>query len=301
MPDLTTFADYLRRTRDATPATVRGYVRDVAAFAKWFEQTTGERATPEVVTPTDVREYRGWMQRQGLKAATINRRLHALRAWLDWAQAEGVIRSNPAAKVKIIAEADHGPRWLDKRERYALQRAAERILQTARLHYPQRWVVYERDALLVLWLLNTGLRAGEVVRLSVDDLTLTARKGQVLVQGKGRKQRTVPLNAEARRAAQRWLKVRAEAGITAPILWSTGGALTTRTVQRAVARVAKEARLENVTPHVLRHTFAKSLIDAGSGLEKVAKLLGHSSLDTTRRYVEPGRQDLERAVENLVG
>ncbi len=299
MSDLMTFARYLQ-SRDLSPATVRGYLADLRDFARWFEQTNGEQPTPEAVTPTDVREYRAWLQRR-LKASTVNRRLHALRAWLDWAVEEGVIQANPAADVHLVREAEPGLRWLDKRERYALQRAAERILQTARMHYPHRWVVYERDALLALFLLNTGLRAAEVVRLTVDDLTLTARKGQVVVRGKGRKQRIVPLNADARKAAQRWLAVREQAGITASPLWSAGGALTTRTVQRAVARVAQEARLENVTPHVLRHTFAKSLIDAGVGLEQVAELLGHTSIGTTRRYVKPGESDLAKAVEALVG
>ena len=289
------------RARDLSPATVRGYVRDVAAFVTWFEQTAGERATPEVVTPTDVREYRSWLQRRGLKATTINRRLHALRAWMDWAVNTGLIQSNPASEVRLMREAEPGLRWLDRRERYALQRAAERILQTARMHYPQRWVVYERDALLVLFLLNTGLRAGEVVRLRVDNLTLTTRKGHVLVQGKGRKPRTVPLNAEARKVVRRWLKVRESMSITTPTLWSTGGALTTRTVQRAVERVAKEVHLERVTPHVLRHTFAKSLVDAGTSLEKVARLLGHKDINVTKRYVQPGENDLAKAVETLVG
>jgi len=288
------------RARDLSPATVRGYLADLQDFARWFEQTNGEKPVPETVTPTDIREYRAWLQRR-LKAATVNRRLHALRAWLAWAQGEGFIQSNPADDVRLVRETAPSLRWLDKRERYALQRAAERILQTSRLRAPTRWVVYERDALLVLFLLNTGLRAGEVVRLSVDDLTLSDRKGQVIVRGKGNKQRTVHLNADARKAVRRWVKVREEAGVAAPTLWSTGGALTTRTVQRAVQRVAKEARLENVTPHVLRHTFAKSLIDAGAGLEQVAELLGHSSIETTRRYVQPGENDLAKAVEALVG
>jgi len=288
------------RARDLSPATVRGYLADLQDFARWFEQTNGEKPVPETVTPTDIREYRAWLQRR-LKAATVNRRLHALRAWLAWAQGEGFIQSNPADDVRLVRETAPSLRWLDKRERYALQRAAERILQTSRLRAPARWVVYERDALLVLFLLNTGLRAGEVVRLSVDDLTLSDRKGQVIVRGKGNKQRTVHLNADARKAVRRWVKVREEAGVAAPTLWSTGGALTTRTVQRAVQRVAKEARLENVTPHVLRHTFAKSLIDAGAGLEQVAELLGHSSIETTRRYVQPGENDLAKAVEALVG
>lgn len=294
-PKFSEFAAYLQARKSAL--TVRGYLADLRAFAQWFEQVNGEPLTPAAVTPTDVRAYRRWLQRQGRKAATVNRRLAAVRAWLAWAVGEGIIQSNPADEVQGVRETVPGLRWLDKRERYALQRAAERILQTARLRYPRRWVVYERDALLVLFLLNTGLRVGEVVRLAQPDLTLSERKGQVVVRGKGNKQRLVPLNNAARKAIRRWLHIRKEAGLANGPLWGTGEALTERTVQRAVARVAREAHLEDVTPHVLRHTFAKSLVDAGVGLEKVAALLGHSSIETTRRYVLPGEQELLQAVE----
>lgn len=74
----------------------------------------------------------------------------------------------------------------------------------------------------------------------------------------------------------------------------------TRSVQLAVARVADLAGLQDVTPHTLRHTFAKSLLDNGISLEKVAALLGHESLDTTRLYVTPGEKDLQEAVAGLV-
>ena len=303
MPDFNAFRDYLQ-TRDLSPATVQGYVADLRQFARWFEQTNGEALTPSAVTPTDVREYRGWLQRRGLKAATVNRRLNALRAWLNYAVERGDIAANPAAQTRGVRVVRGGNvRWLTKQERYALQRAAERILQTARRLYPRRWAVHERDALLVLFLLNTGLRVGEAVRLTEADLTLTARAGSVLVrQGKGNKQRVVPLNAEARKAVKRWLETRGEAGITAGALWSASGkGLTTRAVQRAVERVAHEAKLDGVTPHVLRHTFAKALIDAGAGLQEVADLLGHANLQTTRIYIQPSAGDLARAVEALVG
>ncbi|HFC08238.1 MAG TPA: recombinase [Chloroflexi bacterium] len=301
MPDFHGFRDYLL-ARDLAPATVRGYLADLEAFGRWFEQTNGEVLTPAAVTPTDVREYRGWLQRRGLKAATVNRKLSSLREWLQWALASGQIAANPAAGVHKVRMVASGPRWLTKRERYALQRAAEKILQTARGLYSRRWIVHERDALLVLFLLNTGLRVGEVVRLTEADLTLTARAGGVLVRrGKGNKQRVVPLNAEARKAVKRWLETRGETGITAAVLWSVGKGLTARTVQRAVERVAHEAKLDGVTPHVLRHTFAKSLIDAGAGLQEVADLLGHANLQTTRIYVQPSAGDLARAVEALVG
>jgi len=301
MPDFHGFRDYLL-ARDLAPATVQGYLADLEAFSRWFEQTNGEALTPAAVTPTDVREYRGWLQRRGLKAATVNRRLNALRAWLDWARSAGLVEDNPAAGVRQVRTVKPAPRWLDRRERYALQRAAERVLQTARAAGGKRWVNHTRDALLVLFLLHTGLRVGEVVALTEDDLTLRPRSGQVLVRrGKGNKQRVVPLNAEARKAVKRWLETRGETGITAAVLWSVGKGLTARTVQRAVERVAHEAKLDGVTPHVLRHTFAKSLIDAGAGLQEVAELLGHGDLNTTRRYVQPDGRDLTRAVEALVG
>ena len=303
MTDFQGFRDYLQ-TRDLSRSTVAGYLADLRQFARWFEQTNGEPLTPEAVTPTDVREYRGWLQSRGLKAATVNRRLNALRAWLDYAMQRGDIAANPAAQTRGVRVVRGGNvRWLTKREKYALQRAAEKILQTARGLYPRRWPIHERDALLVLFLLNTGLRVGEAVRLTEADLTLTARAGSVLVrQGKGNKQRVVPLNAEARKAVKRWLETRGEAGITAGALWSASGkGLTTRAVQRAVERVAHEAKLDGVTPHVLRHTFAKALIDAGAGLQEVADLLGHANLQTTRIYVQPSAGDLARAVEALVG
>jgi site-specific recombinase XerD len=71
-------------------------------------------------------------------------------------------------------------------------------------------------------------------------------------------------------------------------------------VQRVVAQLGKVAGIEGLTPHVLRHTFAKNLVDAGVGLEKVADLLGHRRLETTRIYTRPGERDLERAVEAIV-
>jgi integrase/recombinase XerC len=77
------------------------------------------------------------------------------------------------------------------------------------------------------------------------------------------------------------------------------GPLHQRSLQRIVTRYGEDAGLENLTPHMLRHTFAKNLVDQGIGLEKVAALLGHSSLNTTRIYVTPSQKDLENAVETL--
>jgi site-specific recombinase XerD len=116
------------------------------------------------------------------------------------------------------------------------------------------------------------------------------------------KQRAIPLNAEARQAVRDWLAVRPQS--ESDYLWvgvegDGGDGLTGRSVQRMLQRYAQDAGLADLTPHVLRHTFAKNLVNKGVGLEKVASLLGHSSLNTTRIYVVPDERDLELAVETL--
>ena len=182
-------------------------------------------------------------------------------------------------------------------------RTLEKDLQLARLRYPRRWRTHQRDASLTIFLLHTGLRLSESLSLQLDDLQLSDRKGQVTVrQGKGGKSRTVPLNAEARKALQEWRAARPEGA--GSFLWiglenGSEQALSGRSVQRALLRLGQAAGLERLTPHVLRHSFAKNLIDAGVGLEKVAALLGHSNLNTTRVYVTPNQRDLEQAVERL--
>jgi integrase/recombinase XerC len=109
----------------------------------------------------------------------------------------------------------------------------------------------------------------------------------------------VPLNSDARKAIQEWLEVRPQSDH----LWMTvegeHESLSGRTVQRVLQRYAKAADVKELTPHVCRHTFAKNLVENEVGLEKVAALLGHSSLNTTRIYITPSERDLELAVEHL--
>lgn len=96
-----------------------------------------------------------------------------------------------------------------------------------------------------------------------------------------------------------WLAVRPETDAKALFVSQRGKGLGRRGLQRVVGKLGKEAGVEEATPHVLRHSFAKNLVDAGVSLEKVAELLGHSRLETTRIYTRPGRQDLEQAVESV--
>lgn len=303
IPELQDFEEYLRE-QERADLTIRGYLADLSQFIQWFEQTNGESFSLPAVTPTDVREYRQHLAAvQRRKPATVNRRLAAIAALMEWARHTGQIEHDPTDGVRGLRQERRGPRSLDKKEQYALQRAIEKDLQLAYLRYPLRWRIHERDAAMTIFLLHTGLRLSEALALQLDDLQLSDRKGEVTVrQGKGGKSRTVPLNTAARKALQTWMEVRRTfQGNSLWIGMENGGrnALSGRSVQRALVRLGQTAGLKRLTPHVLRHTFAKNLVDAKVGLEKVAALLGHTNLNTTRIYVAPNQRDLEQAVEQI--
>jgi len=301
IPEFKVFEEYLAQQERAV-LTIRGYLADLSHFILWFEGTNGERFSFPVVTPTDVREYRQHLATvQRRKPATVNRHLAAIAALMGWAKQTGLIEQDPTDGVCGLPQERRGPRSLNKKEQYALQRAIEKDLQLAYLRYPTRWRIHERDASMTIFLLHTGLRLSEALALQLDDLQLSDRKGEVTVRhSKGGKSRTVPLNTAARKALQTWMEVRRT--FQGSYLWigmENGGmsALSGRSVQRALVRLGRAAGLKRLTPHVLRHSFAKNLADAGVGLEKVAALLGHSNLNTTRIYVAPNQRDLEQAVE----
>jgi integrase/recombinase XerC len=271
---------------ERSPLTVRSYLADLRGFAQWFEQVNGQALAPSLVTPTDLREFkRHLVEERQLQPATVNRRLAALKAYLRWADEAELEPASPPSKVpRSIPEQRPGPRWLDRLERNALLRAVERGGKV-------------RDLALVQVLLNTGLRVAELCDLRWSDVTLSERQGQLVVRaGKGEKRRTVPLNKDAREAfgALGYLE---HQGTEARVFMGQRGALQPRGVQVLLGKYLTTAKLTRLTPHVLRHTFCKSLVDSGVGLEKVASLAGHDSLETTRRYVEPSLRDLAQAVE----
>jgi site-specific recombinase XerD len=302
MNTLNEFEKHLK-DQDRADLTVRGYLADVKRFVTWFTQTNGESFALESVTPSDIREYRQFLQvTEQRKAGTINRSLAAIQSLMSWAHASGRVASNPASGIKPVRQVPSAPQWLTKKEQYALERAIEKDLQLAQLRYPKRWRTRRRDASLVQFMFHTGMRLNEISTLRLGDIQLGERSGKVLIrQGKGNKERIVPLNSEARKAIQEWLAVRPEA--ESDFLWLAIEAetkkLSPRALQRIIKRYAEEAGLADLTPHVLRHTFAKNLADQGVGLEKIASLLGHSNLNTTRIYLMPGERDLEQAVRKL--
>jgi integrase/recombinase XerC len=298
------FSDYKAhlQNEDLADLTIKVYMDDAETFASWFEKQNQEVLEPARVTPSDLRSYRQYLQetlRQ--KASTVNRKLASLASWLRWAMETEQITSNPMDKIKYVQRVRQVPKWLDKHQQYALHRAMEKDIQLSLLRYPKRWVTRRRDVSLVIFMLQTGLRLSETAALTLEDVKVSERSGEVLVRhGKGNKERIVPLKAEAREALREWLKVRPQSA--GNHLWITtevdeNDMLTPRAFQRILKRYGQDAGIPNLTPHVLRHTFAKNLADKKVGVEIIARLLGHSNLNTTQIYIQPGQSDLQKAME----
>lgn len=281
--------------RDRSEKTIHGYTTDLAQFQKWLG------AKPlTAITEVEVRAYRDHMLKQGQSPNTINRRISSLASFGDWGVQDGVFKRNPAQYVKPVKVTELAPRWLNEEQKKKLLAVVEHDLREARERYPRLWVLRKRDAVIVHTLLLTGLRVDELCSLSLSDLTLGERKGTLLVRrGKGGKQRQVRLNAEARRHLAEWLEVRPQVESGGLFVGQTGEGIRPRLVQRLVERYAKLAKLKDVTPHSLRHTYARSLLDSGAQLQEVALLMGHSSLDSTARYVQPGENELQAVVDRL--
>ncbi|HRQ22377.1 MAG TPA: tyrosine-type recombinase/integrase [Anaerolineales bacterium] len=283
--------------RDRSEKTIHGYTTDLAQFQKWLG------AKPlTAITEVDVRSYRDHMLKQGNSPNTINRRIASLASFGDWGVQDGVFKRNPAQYVKPVKVMELAPRWLNEEQKKKLLAVVEHDLREARERYPRLWVLRKRDAVIVHTLLLTGLRVDELCSLALSDLTLSERKGTLLVrQGKGGKQRVVMLMNETRKQLGEWLAVRPQVEGDALFVGQTGEGIRPRLVQRLVERYSKMAGLEGVTPHSLRHTYARSLLDSGARLQEVAKLMGHGRLDSTARYVQPSEDDLREVVERLEG
>jgi site-specific recombinase XerD len=286
-PDITAFVAELGRQGMATK-TVTTYATDLTMFARWFTDSTGEPFTARSVTPTDVLDYKAHLRTvQRRQAATVNRRLAALRKFFLWAQGTGRITEVPTATVKGVPSSPRIPKSLAKREVDRLLREAEKAGN-------------KRNLAILLLLRHTGLRVGELCNLRLSDISISERKGSVLVRsGKGDKDRIVPLNHDVRESLDAYLAVRPTVNDDHLFIGQRGEPLQTDAVQLVVRKFARRAGLAGVTPHVLRHTFAKHVLDAGEDLATVSRLLGHERLETTAIYTEPTARDLEEAVRRL--
>ncbi len=295
------FLDMLAAERGAQSNTLSAYRRDLDDFASHL---AGAGRTVANASTEHLRRYLGELARRGLSAATVARRLSAIRQLYRFLYAEGQRGDDPAAvlegpkrtrplhKTLSIAEVD---RLLRAAATCAPDAPLPRRLRTARL------------ACLLETLYATGLRVSELVALPLSAARRDARV--IVVRGKGNKERLVPLNDAANRSMQAYLALLAEAGRephSAPSKWlfpSVGesGHLTRQHLGRELKVLAAAAGLrpDRLSPHVLRHAFASHLLHNGADLRVVQTLLGHADISTTQIYTHVLEERLKSLVRDL--
>ena len=192
------YGHHLRQDIDLQPATIRNYLGDLRLFIAWCERVWSDgHNTPQsfsaerVATPTLTR-YRDYLQHDlKRKAATVNRYLISLKRYFNWATEVEIIARDPARAVKLVAQTSPAPRHLSDQEEADLVAAVSAGQNL-------------RDYTLIVLMLHTGLRIGEVCNLKWEDVVIRPRSGQLHIWGKRNKYRQVPLNVTARKALEEY-------------------------------------------------------------------------------------------------
>ena len=308
------FLAMLANERGASIHTVRAYAREVRSFAAYLREilgeTSGGHANIEAVEHLHIRAYMGALYERGLTRASAARALAAVRSWFKWLAKEGKVKQNPALLVSTPKRPLHLPRVpsveevnrvLDSLEPEGARSAKKEGQETA------AWP--ERDRVIFELLYGCGIRNSELVGLDMGSVKW--RDDAVLVRGKGRKERLVPMGDEAAAALRVYLPLReaklAAAGKGAlvhdgPLLTNLrmrgGCRLTTRSVGRIVKAIALSRGLAaDVHPHTLRHAFGTHMLEEGADLRAIQEMLGHERLSTTQRYTQLTVSQMQRVYD----
>jgi integrase/recombinase XerD len=225
-------------------------------------------------------------QRKGLSGHAINTYLRSIRAFWSWLVREEIITSNPFSRVKV-------PKPPKKVIATFSEKQLTAILKAVNTSMPAGF----RDWTIMLMLLDTGLRASELVGITMNDVNL--EDGMVKVYGKGSKERVVPFGAKVQRAVwkylQRYRSQPANPLCTTLFLTATGNPITTDRLRTIIEKYARKAGIEGVrcSPHTFRHTCAISYLRNGGDVFSLQRILGHSSLEIVRIYVNYAEADVK--------
>ncbi len=289
-------ADYLRvlaNERVASAHTLRAYQRELISFVSFVMERYGKGKSPALIEHTHIRAYLGTLFDRGLSKASTARALAAIRSWFKWLARTGRVEQNAASLVATPRLPKHLPRVPSIEQ---MNRVVDNVADDA-----ASWPA--RDKAILELLYGCGIRNSELTGLDLQDIYWAQEV--ILVRGKRKKQRYVPLGDAAAQALRAYLAERSarlaasnsnEKHRATPALFINlqlrglnkpdGEArLTTRSIGRIVKRIAILRGLpSDIHPHTLRHAFGTHLLEEGADLRAIQELLGHERLSTTQRY-----------------
>ncbi len=267
------FLDYLIYQRHYSSYTRNSYENDLNDYFSYLEK---EELDYKKIEYSDVRFYLMYLKKKCEKPSSINRKLSSIRSFYKYLLNKGYIHVNVFSHVHGLKREKMLPRYFEYHE-----------LEELFLVPDTSTSLGQRDLLILELLYATGVRVGELVSIKLSDIHLSDRT--ILILGKGNKERIVEFGEYAQDILEIYLKDgREKLNIKAsPYLFLNhqGGVLTERGVRYILDRVIKKTTLsKNISPHMLRHSFATHLLNEGCDLLSVQKLLGHESISSTQIY-----------------
>jgi site-specific recombinase XerD len=258
-----------------SPRTIGAYMAGVDTLRAFLVER-GMPTAVDVVAREHVEAFYAWMLETGYAAASVKNRHDGIRQFFAWCEEEGELPEgrNPMRHVKPPRVPQNPPDILREDEIRALLKACD-----------GRAFEDRRDAALVTLLYDTGLRLSECAGITLADIDIADRR-EVTVIGKGRKERMLPIGANAARAMGRYLRMRrAHRDASLPALWlGIRGPMTPSGIRQVLEKRGLEAGIGAVSPHRLRHSFAHSWLAGGGEETDLMRLAGWSSRQMLARY-----------------
>jgi integrase/recombinase XerC len=278
----------LSAERAASEHTIRAYRRELASFAVFLAKRCGAAVAPGQIEHPLIREYLGSLYAKDLSKPSVARALAAIRSWFGWLARMGHVEQNPARLVATPKLPKHLPRVPGIEQ-------VNQVLDGLNAA-PQKesagtaWA--ERDRVILELLYGCGIRNAELVGLNLDHIQWSNEC--LLVRGKGRKERYVPLGDAAAAAIRGYLpsrerKLASAKKLSGALLLNARLRGDVRLTTRSVGRIVKHLAMANglaadVHPHTLRHAFGTHMLEEGADLRAIQEILGHARLSTTQRY-----------------
>jgi len=270
------FIRYLSAVKQYAEHTTKAYTNDLMQLHESVCAHTDQSMTISSITKEDLQFYLSGLIQHGMAKRTVARKLAAFRAFFKYCVQSGWIEQDPSVALAFPKLEKPLPVFLTEKEVF---KAIETIKTDTRQGM--------RDRTILELFYGTGMRLSELIQLNLKDLNF--HDGTVRVTGKGSKDRILPIGQYCIRTLRQYLAKRAEfnpeSSEPALFLNHSGKRLSARSVQNIVKRwLAGVSEKVQLSPHVLRHTFATHLLDRGADLRAVKDLLGHESLSTTQVY-----------------
>lgn len=266
--------------------TVRNYDRSLADFAAFLRADD-----PREATIRDILNWHARLNKQNLAISTRNTKVRHIKSFYQWLHDHGHALTNPGKNLPVLRT----PRTLPKGVLSSSQ--VNKLLRQPNTLSP----LGVRDRAMLELLYSSGLRAGELCKLTVYDLDFESHVVRIL-QGKGRKDRLVPVGRTALDWSRRYLKdvrpilqPRSQSNAAKLFLTLFGGAMQTAYLYRIVKKAARTAQLpESTTTHSLRHACATEMLKGGASVRHVQEMLGHADITTTQIYTHLAKVDLQK-------